>query len=93
MVHRNARLTAHGRRLLVERVGSGRPVAHVAAAMASCASRREGQGQGHVTRTAPGLTAKRCTQPPRRPRAAGRVRWRSGRLPDSSCRGRRDPSA
>jgi transposase-like protein len=31
--HRNARLTVHGRRLLVERVVSGRPVAHVAAEM------------------------------------------------------------
>jgi transposase InsO family protein len=31
--HRNARLTVHGRRLLVERVRSGRPVAHVAAEM------------------------------------------------------------
>ncbi|WP_190009930.1 IS481 family transposase [Streptomyces griseoviridis] len=29
--HRNARLTVHGRRLLVDRVRSGRPVAHVAA--------------------------------------------------------------
>ncbi|TDD70852.1 IS481 family transposase [Actinomadura rubrisoli] len=33
MSHRNARLTVHGRRLLVERVESGRPVAHVAAEM------------------------------------------------------------
>lgn len=33
MSHRNARLTVHGRRLLVERVCSGRPVAHVAAEM------------------------------------------------------------
>ncbi|MFJ1737030.1 leucine zipper domain-containing protein, partial [Streptomyces sp. NPDC088254] len=33
MSHRNARLTVHGRRLLVERVSSGRPVAHVAAEM------------------------------------------------------------
>ncbi|WP_030574891.1 IS481 family transposase [Streptomyces aureocirculatus] len=31
MSHRNARLTVFGRRLLVERVVSGRPVAHVAA--------------------------------------------------------------
>jgi transposase len=31
--HRNARLTVHGRRLLIERVRSGRPVAHVAAEM------------------------------------------------------------
>ncbi|MEU1184413.1 IS481 family transposase [Streptomyces sp. NPDC005820] len=33
MSHRNARLTVHGRRLLVERVSGGRPVAHVAAEM------------------------------------------------------------
>ncbi|MFD8809906.1 IS481 family transposase, partial [Streptomyces sp. NPDC059597] len=33
MSHRNARLTVHGRRLLIERVDTGRPVAHVAAEM------------------------------------------------------------
>lgn len=33
MGHRNARLTVHGRRLLVERVRSGSPVSHVAKAM------------------------------------------------------------
>ncbi|AKJ08586.1 transposase [Streptomyces incarnatus] len=33
MSHRNARLTVFGRRLLVERVRSGRPIAHVAAEM------------------------------------------------------------
>ncbi len=33
MSHRNARLTVHGKRLLVDRVCSGRPVAHVAAEM------------------------------------------------------------
>ncbi|MFE5713720.1 IS481 family transposase [Streptomyces sp. NPDC056501] len=33
MAHRSARLTVFGRRLLVERVCSGRPVAHVAAEM------------------------------------------------------------
>ncbi|GHB73242.1 IS481 family transposase [Streptomyces viridiviolaceus] len=33
MSHRNARLTVHGRRLLIERVRSGRPVSHVAAEM------------------------------------------------------------
>jgi transposase InsO family protein len=33
MSHRNARLTVYGRRLLVERVAAGRPVAHVAAEM------------------------------------------------------------
>lgn len=33
MAHRNARLTVHGRLLLVQRVQTGRPVAHVAAEM------------------------------------------------------------
>ena len=33
MSHRNARLTPHGRRLIVERVQQGQPVAHVAKAM------------------------------------------------------------
>ncbi|WP_030633723.1 IS481 family transposase, partial [Streptomyces griseolus] len=33
MSHRNARLTVHGRRILVARVLAGRPVAHVAAEM------------------------------------------------------------
>ncbi|SDO13529.1 leucine-zipper of insertion element IS481 [Streptomyces sp. cf386] len=33
MSHRNARLTVHGRRLLIDRVRSGRPLAHVAAEM------------------------------------------------------------
>ncbi|WP_435240276.1 IS481 family transposase, partial [Streptomyces sp. YPW6] len=33
MSHRNARLTVHGRRLLIQRVRSGRPVAHVAGEM------------------------------------------------------------
>lgn len=33
MGHRNARLTVHGRRLLVDRVRAGMPVAHVAKAM------------------------------------------------------------
>ncbi|MGX1560923.1 IS481 family transposase [Streptomyces sp. NPDC055506] len=33
MSHRNARLTVHGRRLLAERVRTGRPIAHVAAEM------------------------------------------------------------
>ncbi|MFF3460489.1 transposase [Streptomyces sp. NPDC002730] len=37
MSHRNARLTVFGRRLLVERVCSGRPVAHVAAENGVCA--------------------------------------------------------
>jgi hypothetical protein len=33
MSHRNARLTPAGRRILVERIISGRPVAHVAKEM------------------------------------------------------------
>src|SRR3990170_2237876 len=33
LVHRNARLTPEGRRILCERIASGRPAAHVAAEM------------------------------------------------------------
>lgn len=32
-MHRNARLTPEGRRILCERIASGRPAAHVAAEM------------------------------------------------------------
>lgn len=42
MSHRNARLTRNGRRILVERVLAGRPVAHVAKEMGvsrTCAHR------------------------------------------------------
>lgn len=48
MSHRNARLTVHGRRLLIQRVRSGRPVAHALTtlnapdAMACGAQRRDG---------------------------------------------------
>lgn len=35
MSHRNARLTIHGRRPLIERVRSGRPIAHVTATRAT----------------------------------------------------------
>jgi len=31
VTHANARLTVHGRRLIVDRVAAGRPVAHIAA--------------------------------------------------------------
>jgi transposase InsO family protein len=43
MAHRNARLTVHGRTVLVERVRSGRPVAHVAAELG--VSRATGPGE------------------------------------------------
>lgn len=36
MAHRNARLTVHGRKLLVDRVLAGRPVSHVTAEMGIC---------------------------------------------------------
>src|SRR5256714_15579101 len=42
MVHRNARLTPTGRRLLCQRIAAGSPIAHVAAAMGisrQCASK------------------------------------------------------
>lgn len=57
MAHRNARLTVHGRRLLVRRVRvEGMPVAHVAKAMGisrQCAprwvARWDAEGDGGVT--------------------------------------------
>jgi transposase len=72
MAHRNARLTVHGRTVLVERVLSGRPVAHVAAELGvSCATgykwwaryRREGLVEVLTVLRSPGkrrnLTAPR----------------------------------
>lgn len=45
--HRNVRLTVHGRLLLVERVRSGRPVAHGAAGMGiSRATAHKGSAAG-----------------------------------------------
>jgi transposase InsO family protein len=49
-VHRNARLTPAGRRILVERVESGRPIAHVAKEMGvsrTCAHRWVGRFREH----------------------------------------------
>ncbi|MEV6939651.1 leucine zipper domain-containing protein, partial [Streptomyces sp. NPDC051132] len=51
---RNARLTVHGRRLLVERVSGGRPVAHVA---------RVRGGSSYTATT--GLTTARSSPRPR----------------------------
>jgi transposase InsO family protein len=50
MFHRNARLTPTGRRILVERVLSGRPIAHVAKEMGisrTCAHRWIGRYRAH----------------------------------------------
>jgi transposase InsO family protein len=70
--HRNARLTVHGRRLLVERVCSGRPVAHVAAEMGIARATahkwvRRGRAEGE-----PGLadrSSRPLTTPHRTPAA------------------------
>jgi transposase InsO family protein len=71
MAHRNARLTFHGRRLLVERVLDGMPVAHVAKAMGvsrQCAHRwvarfdSEGEAGLHDRSSRP-LTCPKRTSP------------------------------
>ena len=88
MPHANARLTLHGRRLLVERVrGQGRPVAHVAAEIGvsrQCAHRWVARFDAHGEA---GL-AERRSRPRRSPRRtsaeveakviAARVRHRRG---------------
>ncbi|OEU85403.1 transposase [Streptomyces abyssalis] len=68
MSHRNARLTVHGRRLLVDRVRSGCPVAHVAGAMGISRVtahkwvrrwRREGEAGLHDRSSRPHTTPRR----------------------------------
>ncbi len=68
MFHRNARLTVFGRRLLVDRVCSGRPVAHVAAEMGVSRAtaykwvrrwRAEGEAGLHDRSSRPGRTPHR----------------------------------
>ncbi|MER7408606.1 IS481 family transposase [Streptomyces sp. NPDC000070] len=72
MFHRNARLTVHGRRLLVERVSTGRPVAHVAAEMGISRVtahkwmrrwRREGEQGLHDRSSRPRTTPHRTAGP------------------------------
>ncbi|TCK27646.1 IS481 family transposase [Pseudonocardia endophytica] len=66
MAHRNARLTVHGRMLLVERVRSGRPVAHVAAELG--VSRATGyKWWGRYRREGPAGLADRSSRPHRVP--------------------------
>jgi hypothetical protein len=70
--HRSARLTVHGRRLLVERVRSGRPVANVAAEMGIsrvtahkwiCRWRAEGEHGLHDRSSRPRTTPHRTPGP------------------------------
>ncbi|MFJ6054893.1 IS481 family transposase, partial [Streptomyces sp. NPDC092307] len=70
MSHRNARLTVHGRRILVERVLAGRPVAHVAAEMGISRPtahkwvrrwRAEGEAGLHDRSSRPGTTPHRTS--------------------------------
>ncbi|MGW6786494.1 IS481 family transposase [Streptomyces sp. NPDC054987] len=84
MSHRNARLTVHGRRILVERVLAGRPVAHVAAEMGISRPtahkwvrrwRAEGEAGLHDRSSRPGTTPHRTP-----PAVEARVcRLRTGR--------------
>ncbi|GHC77760.1 hypothetical protein GCM10010349_58640 [Streptomyces flavofungini] len=73
MFHRNARLTLYGRRLLVERVRAGRPVAHVAAEMGISRVtahkwvrrwRAEGEQGLHDRSSRPHTTPHRTRRPP-----------------------------
>ena len=77
MSHRNARLTVHGRRLLVHRVREGMPVAHVAKAMGDLASVRASLGRPlrRRGRRRPATTARRV-----------RIRCRPGPAPRSKQR-------
>jgi transposase len=73
--HRNARLTVHGRWLLVERVRTGRPVAHVAAEMDISRATahkwmRRWRTEGELDRT----TTQPAERPPQFVAARGRVR-------------------
>ncbi|MCZ4536888.1 leucine zipper domain-containing protein [Gordonia terrae] len=77
MVHRNARLTPAGRRILVQRVCEGQPVAHVAKDMG--VSRTCAQRYAEHARSMPAVagrmwTPRRQALPPssRRPRPAPR---------------------
>ena len=72
MSHRNARLTPHGRLLLVQRVASGRPVAHVAKELGvsrQCAHRWVAR---HATEGVAGLQ-DRSSRPHRTPTRTGPV--------------------
>ena len=72
MSHRNARLTPHGRLLLVQRVASGRPVAHVAKELGvsrQCAHRWVAR---HATDGVAGLQ-DRSSRPHRTPTRTGPV--------------------
>jgi transposase InsO family protein len=87
MAHRNARLTFHGRRLLIERVHQGMPVAHVAKAMGvsrQCAHRwvtrfdTEGEAGLHDRSSRPHSTPSRVDAETEQRVLAARVEHRRG---------------
>jgi len=87
MAHRNARLTFHGRRLLIDRIEQGMPVAHVAKAMGisrQCAQRwkkrfeTEGEAGLHDRSSRPHSTPTRVDAATEQRVLAARVEHRRG---------------
>lgn len=87
MAHRNARLTFHGRRLLIERIQAGVPVAHVAKAMGvsrQCAHRwknrfeAEGEAGLHDRSSRPHTTPTRVDVEIEQQVLAARIEHRRG---------------
>lgn len=87
MAHRNARLTFHGRRLLIDRIEQGMPVAHVARAMGisrQCAQRwkkrfeAEGEAGLHDRSSRPRSTPSRVDAQTEQRVLAARAKHRRG---------------
>ena len=72
MLHRNAKLTPAGRRLLVDRIASGRPVAHVAAEMGVARQTAHRWWRRFVAEGESGLQDRSC-RPRRSPRRTPRA--------------------
>jgi transposase InsO family protein len=70
-LHANAKLTPAGRRLLVARIASGRPVAHVAAEMGVARNTADKWWRRWLAEGAAGLE-DRCSRPHRSPRRVAR---------------------
>ena len=72
MLHRNAKLTPAGRRLLVDRIASGRPVAHVATEMGVARQTAHRWWRRFVAEGESGLQDRSC-RPRRSPRRTPRA--------------------
>ena len=80
LVHANARLTLHGRRLLIDRILTGRPIAHVAAEMGISRRRRESGGGGGVTKATSACSTARAGRIAHRTRRRARTERRIEQL-------------